>query len=305
MKSTVRTLLLACMAALCLALAPEAQASAPEIINYALYTDITATVDGHPLRSFNIDGSTAVVAEDLRGFGFWVLWDAEKRTLHISRALKDGEPETPEIWPAWESAPLTHRIGTRAKPVYATDIVTSAAGETLESFNIDGETLVWMEDLSPFGSVVWDAESRVISLTLGDPVELALAPVIESVEQWRSIGGAGSSWETYDCPTGTLLVTRMTGTPHGGSTGMLFVRKTGDRFSINGLLPYAGPMSYLAPGEITIDGQGYRLSFLTPVRELTDWPDGTVRDLGVCRCVVDLLNGVLLSMERQESAGAQ
>ena len=69
-------------AALLLSLAlPSSAAGTGRAVDWALYTDITAQINGHPLRSYNVNGSTAVVAEDLRGYGFQVLWDAEDRTL--------------------------------------------------------------------------------------------------------------------------------------------------------------------------------------------------------------------------------
>lgn len=287
------------LAALLLALSFPDRAAA-EIVDYALYTDIVAEIDAHPIRSYNIGGYTAVVAEDLRACGFWVIWDPAARSLSISRAMKDGEVETPESWPEYTPEPLKNKIGERAKPVYATDIVTYAAGERVESFNINGETLVWIDDLAPFGEVVWHPQERIISLTLGDPVEIALAPLIQNLEDWRLSAGAGSYYETYPCKTGTLLVTTYTGTPHGSSTDMLFVKKNGDRISVNSLLPHYvwGSGYYLKPREIDIDEPGHRLSFITPVIEMPNWPeDGDVKSLGECRCVVDLLGGTLVSLE--------
>lgn len=74
-------------AALLLSLAlPSSAAGTGRAVDWALYTDITAQINGHPLRSYNVNGSTAVVAEDLRGYGFQVLWDAEDRTLSVERA---------------------------------------------------------------------------------------------------------------------------------------------------------------------------------------------------------------------------
>ncbi len=296
-----RLLTYLCALLLCLACTLPVRAWPARVVDYALYTDIVAKIDGHPIRSFNINGKTAVVAEDLRGYGFWVLWNAEARTLRICRALRDGALETPVNWPVVESEPLTHRIGARAKPVYATDIVTYTAGSRVDSFNCGGETLVWFDDLAPFGSVVWDPDGRVISLTLGDPVRLALDPLIADLENWRAAGGAGSSYETYPCPTGTLLVRRFTGTPHGSSTNMLYVRNNGDRVWINDLLPnYVwGSGYYLSPDEIAFDEPGYRLSFLTPVPGASGWPEGGgAQEPGKYKCVVDVLNGTLLSMEK-------
>ena len=282
-----------CALALALTLcAPTAHAAQP--VNYALYTDIVATINGHPIRSYNIGGYTAVVAEDLRGYGFHVIWNASERTLRIFRATSDGVLQTPEVWPDYTPQPLGGRIGSRAKAVYATDIVTYAASERVDSININGETLVWIEHLDAFGSVVWDAETRVIALTLGDPVAIAIEPLIASVEDWRDTAGPSSTWETWECPTGTLLYTRYTGTPHGSNEGLLFVRKNGEKLRISGLLPTYGIWwsfgNHFHPREITLDEAGHLLTFVTPLPNETGEPTDTL-------CTVNLNAGVLLSLQ--------
>ena len=56
-------------AALLLSLAlPSSAAGTGRAVDWALYTDITAQINGHPLRSYNVNGSTAVVAEDPRAY---------------------------------------------------------------------------------------------------------------------------------------------------------------------------------------------------------------------------------------------
>lgn len=292
---------LICAMCLCASLCVGASAAFRKI-GYTLYTDIVATIDGHPIRSYNIDGYTAVVAEDLRGYGFSVLWDGTARTLRIARAMRDGERVTPETWPDYSPGRLTHRIGSRAKAIYDTDIKTYIAGELEpDSFNVNGETLVWVDDLAHFGKVVWHPDERVIALTLGDPVELAIAPQIAALEAWRDTAGANSSYETYPCATGTLLVTRYTGTPHGSLVQMLFARKNGECFRIPNLLP---PRVYsvgndFAPRQIEIDETGRCLRFVTPITETTgEWPESLeLKHLGDHLCVVDLVNGTLTSMQ--------
>ena len=88
-------------AALALTLAVPAAAEENKIgdvVGHTYYTDITAQIDGHPLPSYNIGGETAVVAEDLREYGFSVVWDGEARwgprlgtsTTPISRPMSRG-----------------------------------------------------------------------------------------------------------------------------------------------------------------------------------------------------------------------
>ena len=274
-------------------LCAPASAKASEPVDWALYTDIAAKINGHPIRSYNIGGATAVVAEDLRGYGFAVIWNAEERSLRISRAVRDWEAVQPEQWPDYQPEPLMHRIGARARAVYETDIATYAASERVDGFNIDGETLVWFDQLDRFGSVIWDEAARVIELTLDDPVALALEPMIQNVEDWRDFAGSGSGWETWERPSGTLLLTRYTGTPHGTSTGFVFVKKSGDKLNILNLLPAYGfgAAYYFNPSDIQLDEAGNRLRFVTPLPS----EDGSgMRD---ALCTVDLAAGRLLSAE--------
>ena len=70
-------------AALLLSLAlPSSAAGTGRAVDWALYTDITAQINGHPLRSYNVNGSTAVVAEDPRAY-------LEERGLPLTKVHGD------------------------------------------------------------------------------------------------------------------------------------------------------------------------------------------------------------------------
>lgn len=105
-------------AALALTLAVPAAAEenkVGDVVGHTYYTDITAQIDGHPLPSYNIGGETAVVAEDLREYGFSVVWDGEARTLTVERDLEGRSPEItsprgrPRLWGP--------RLGTSTTPI--------------------------------------------------------------------------------------------------------------------------------------------------------------------------------------------
>lgn len=132
-----------------------------EVVDYALHTDIVAQINGHPLRSYNVNGHTAVVAEDLRGYGFRALWNPERRTLDV---VWDGA--VPDQWPEYTPEGAQGAVGSRARAIYATDIVTNVAGQVVESFNIGGETVIWLRDLSVYGQVSWDENARIAGLEL-------------------------------------------------------------------------------------------------------------------------------------------
>ncbi len=64
---------------------------APEHI---YHTDIVTTLDGREINSYNVNGRTAIVVEDLRDFGYDVIWDEEERTLNVYERFENVATET-------------------------------------------------------------------------------------------------------------------------------------------------------------------------------------------------------------------
>lgn len=153
-------------AALALTLAVPAAAEENKIgdvVGHTYYTDITAQIDGHPLRSYNIGGETAVVAEDLREYGFSVAWDGEARTLTVERDLEGA------VTGDYQPQGQTQTVGAQAGDIYYTDIKTYVQGEKVESFALNGETAIRFSELSRTGTVSWNGVSREAALTLIQP----------------------------------------------------------------------------------------------------------------------------------------
>lgn len=64
---------------------------APEHI---YYTDIVTTLDGRRINSYNVNGRTAIVAEDLRDYGYEVIWNETDRTLNIYERFENVSVKT-------------------------------------------------------------------------------------------------------------------------------------------------------------------------------------------------------------------
>ena len=114
-----------------------------DVINYYMYTDIIATIDGYEIKTFNIDGYTNVVAEDLRNYGFDVKWDPLRRRLDISRSVYPTAPvyyTAPRV--SWDM------VGKKAGDVLRTDIKTYVEGKYIDSYNIGGLTCVNIETVA-------------------------------------------------------------------------------------------------------------------------------------------------------------
>lgn len=272
---------------------PASAAGTGQVVDWALYTDITAQINGHSLRSYNVNGSTAVVAEDLRGYGFQVLWDGEARTLSVERAMDGaGSPALPVSWPDYTPPALTQPVGTRAQPILSTDIETYVAGQYVSSCNIDGETLIWFSDLAPYGAVTFDEDSRTAQLTLAaDP----MGYVLEQKELQLKQAGLRYNCDRYPGPNGTALVFTQFGTPHGSACSMIYVAANGTQTQVSTQLPSAGfgPSTYFAPRDIQFDPSGRYLTFITPVIDSELLPDGSLREWGDCLCTLDLDTGLL------------
>lgn len=145
----------------------HAQSAEPAVgtaIDSVLSTDIRAYVNGAAIRSMNIGGHTAVVAEDLRRYGFDVAWDPSEREVDIYP--HPGKSVTADAIPPSAETPAP---GTKLADVLATDIRTVALGHPIPSFNIGGRTAVYLQDLAPLlGELEWNEQSRTASFTASD-----------------------------------------------------------------------------------------------------------------------------------------
>ena len=135
------------LAVLMLAGLPQVIFAAPkvgDVVDYVLHTDIVTYINGLPIRSYNIKGYTAVIVEDLSNYGFYVVWDGGKRTLSVTRL------ESAPIVGGYTPEKNTKPIGSKAMPVYFTDIVTYLDSQEVKSYNVGGRTIIYVDDLAEF-----------------------------------------------------------------------------------------------------------------------------------------------------------
>lgn len=274
-----------CLTALILSISAGA-AGIGTVVDYALHTDIVAEIGGAPLRSFNIGNRTAVVAEDLRRYGFDVFWNEQERTLQVERNLVGV------IAPNYTPPENTNPIGSRAASILSTDIVTYVAGKPVESFNIGGETAIWFTDLAVFGQVQWKAEERLASLALGNAQQMALDALVKNLAE----SGLRYDYEIVEGETAKAFLGHQYGTPHGVATQLVLVKNNGTQYSIHTQFPQYGFGTYyldiqeLAFTSGVAGALGEVFTFRTPVKKEID---GQGVDLGVRLCSVDVRQGLL------------
>ena len=156
-----------------------------DVVGNTLYTDIVAKINGYDIESYNINGYTAVCAEDLRAFGYDVLWDQASRSLKITKLANETITSSFK-----HQAPASYLLGQKRYDVLYTDIKTYINGVEVTSYNINGRTIIYFNDLAVFGAVGYDNNKREISLT-------------ETV----SANNGGASGTTLECYSGTNVPT--------------------------------------------------------------------------------------------------
>lgn len=147
----------------------ETSAKIGDIITCTKYTDICAYINNYIIPSYNIEGYTGIVAEDLRNYGFDVIWNEDERTLSISRN-SDITTITKYITPT-QTEPS--KLGKSAYAVLETDIKTYINGEQVKNYNIGGQTIIVFDTLKHFGGIEWDEVSRKIKLWINDGLNVS------------------------------------------------------------------------------------------------------------------------------------
>lgn len=135
-----------------------------DIVGEVIATDITAYIDEQPISSYNINDYTYVIAEDLRDYGFAVKWSEAARELRIYRKTD---------YPKWFLSAEKLNVkksdvnrGAHAFDVYSTNIVTYLEDEPITAFNVDGQTLIQIDELTRYGYFSYDDERREVKINM-------------------------------------------------------------------------------------------------------------------------------------------
>ena len=131
---------------------------------YCYNSDIVAYIDGKPIKSYNIEGNTGIVAEDLYDYKFRVnYWDAY-RLLVVNYVKGDRKEYRANYVPE----PLDEPVGSIAGQIYPSDISVRVGSTYVKGYNIGGKTIILLDELKEFGEVVWNPEKRTISYSYKD-----------------------------------------------------------------------------------------------------------------------------------------
>ena len=153
-----------------------------DVIGKTLTTDIVAQINGYDIPSYNYNGYTYIIAEDLKNYGFSVTYDNASRTLSVKRDYGIIKINSTYEKPSVSSAD----VGKTAFKILYTDIITYVDGKYVNSYNINGQTIIAFDDIASYGSYIWDNSTRKITLDISG-IEKKKVP-FDKVYNTNSIG---------------------------------------------------------------------------------------------------------------------
>ncbi|MCL2350631.1 MAG: copper amine oxidase N-terminal domain-containing protein [Defluviitaleaceae bacterium] len=172
-----------------------ANANPGDHLGYVLNTDIRVFINNVQIMGYNIGGYTYVVAEDLAAYGLAVDWNADARRVTIT--------EGASIMPPTSVPTNQAAVGSVAFGFVHTDIVTYIAGNRVTSYNIEGSTVIRIDDLAEaFGQSAWDGTSRELRVTLPGAGSVYAPAAGTPVEETPAGGGQAATTEQPSGATG-------------------------------------------------------------------------------------------------------
>lgn len=150
-----------------------------DVVNTAVRSDIYAYIFYQPIDNYNINGYTYVRSADLDKYGFDVKWDEISRSVNITRNYNELPVLIDEYKCAFTekecstlSSNLKRPNHTMALPRYEefnvlyTDIKVYIDGEEVNSYNVEGNTVIMIDELQRFGRYIWDERDATVTMEL-------------------------------------------------------------------------------------------------------------------------------------------
>jgi len=150
-----------------------------DFLGHVLHTDIRVSIEDVPIMGYNFNNQTFVVARDLTAHGFTISWDEASRRVDIARGTSTTLPQN--------VAGNVHPVGSIAFDVLYTDIVTYVNGSRIDSFNVDGATVVRITDVVRLtgGTYNWNPTERTVSVQMPHNSENFVREVFDLVNNLR------------------------------------------------------------------------------------------------------------------------
>ena len=174
MKKTL--IIIAILAALLII--PVSAANVGDKISEAVYTDIVAYINNYPMPAYVIDGYAVIVAEDLRDYCCDVVYDEATRSLYITKAGEDATFSNKLVYKP------NRETGEFYTDVLYTDIKTYVNGNEVKSFNVNGKTMISIDEFGKnMDGYTWDSVNRAALALIDGKDVTKFKPVEKRIEK--------------------------------------------------------------------------------------------------------------------------
>lgn len=177
---------------------PVSAANVGDKISEAVYTDIVAYINNYPMPAYVIDSYAVIVAEDLRDYCCDVVYDEETRSLNITKAGEGASFANKLVYKP------NRETGEFYTDVLYTDIKTYVNGNEVKSFNVNGKTMIVIDEFGKYmDGYTWDSINRAALAWIEGKDKTEFKTVTKRVEVLFGDGKAYEGSYTNDQATRT------------------------------------------------------------------------------------------------------
>ena len=142
------------------------------VIGGVVYSALDTYINNYPINAYNYEGYQLVCAEDLRDYGFSVIWNEDARALYVDRdysitAISGKTGVTRQYYLQYK----------KAYDILETDIKVYINGSQVEGYAVDGKTMIKIRDLEVFGHCEYSAENNYSKVFIDGLAQGEYAPV--------------------------------------------------------------------------------------------------------------------------------
>ncbi len=171
-----KTIIITAAAATALILLPSTAALCSGVSGCVYYSAIDTYINNYPINAYSADGRQLIFAEDLRSYGFDVIWDNDSRSLSIY-------PDTSAAVTPQPVVKQFYMQNKRFKNILESDIRVFLNGTEIPGYSVDGLTMIRLRELEAVGTVGYSPEENSSKAFIDGLPQTEYSPIPVSYDQ--------------------------------------------------------------------------------------------------------------------------